>query len=61
MIYTEPSNMILTDTSNSRGECLSGIGATNGYPYILGDTFMQQLVTIFDISDKMQMRIAKRV
>lgn len=59
-LWTDPASLILPETRNSRGECLSGIGTTGSWPYILGDTFMQQLITVFDISDKMQVKFAKR-
>jgi aspergillopepsin I len=60
MIWTEPSNMILPQLKNSRGQCLTGITDTDQEPYILGDTFMQGLVAVFDV-DKLEMRFAKRI
>lgn len=62
VIKTHPSSMILPEVRNARGQCVSGIGYTDGFPYILGDVFMQNLVTVFDLgSDKMEMRYAERV
>jgi hypothetical protein len=59
MIWTDPTNMILPQVKDpSTGLCLSGIGYTSAQPYILGDTFMQQLVSVFD-TGKMQVRFAK--
>ena len=60
MFWTDPASMILPESQNESGYCISGVGFTSSFPYILGDTFMQQLVTVFDISDKMEIRIAKR-
>jgi aspergillopepsin I len=53
--------MILPEVRNSRGQCVSGISYTDGFPYILGDVFMQNLVTVFDLSEKMEVRYAERV
>ncbi len=60
MVWTDPSSMILPQLRTSGGLCASGIGATSGRPYILGDTFMQGLVAVTDV-DKMELRFAKRV
>ncbi|KAB5575785.1 aspartic peptidase domain-containing protein [Coniochaeta sp. 2T2.1] len=60
MIWTEPSNMILPQLKNAQGKCLTGIADTDQEPYILGDTFMQGLVAVFDVG-KLEMRFAKRV
>lgn len=62
MIWTDPSSMILpkvTTMSRNGIMCATGIGSTNGWPYILGDTFMQGLVAITDVQ-KMELRFAKR-
>lgn len=59
MIWTEPSSMILPEVKNQQGQCLSGITETDQEPYILGDTFMQGLVAVFDV-DNLEMRFAKR-
>lgn len=59
MIWTEPSSMILPEVTNGQGQCLTGIVGTDQQPYILGDTFMQGLVAVFDV-DNLQMSFAKR-
>jgi hypothetical protein len=62
MFYTDPSSMILSEVrEEASGMCLTGVGDTSGPPYILGDTFMQGLVSVFDISEKMEIRFAKRL
>lgn len=60
MIWTDPTNMILPQVKNRQGKCLTGISDTDEEPYILGDTFMQGLVAVFDVG-KLEMRFAKRV
>ncbi|KAI1121006.1 aspartic peptidase domain-containing protein [Nemania abortiva] len=60
-IRTHPTSMILPETElNGSGRCLSGIGAGQPGSFILGDTFMQEIVTVFDVSEKMQMKFAQR-
>ncbi|KAL8301540.1 hypothetical protein RB597_002117 [Gaeumannomyces tritici] len=61
VIKTHPSSMILPEVRDSRGRCASGIGYTDGFPYILGDVFMQNLVTVFDLGEKKEVRYAERV
>ncbi|KAL1896583.1 hypothetical protein Sste5346_004617 [Sporothrix stenoceras] len=63
VIWTDPKSMILPPTgagSLGNNYCLSGVGARNDAPFILGDTFMQQLVTVFDVGNK-EIKFAKRV
>lgn len=62
-LTTNPASMILKDVNVTQGAttyCLTGVGVTDGWPYILGDTFMQELVSVFDVG-KMEMRFAHRV
>lgn len=64
-IRTHPSSMILPETeyddgSGSPPRCLSGIGAGQPGSYILGDTFMQEIVAVFDVSEKMELKFAQR-
>ncbi|KAJ8124786.1 hypothetical protein O1611_g8854 [Lasiodiplodia mahajangana] len=60
-IRTHATSMILPETElNGSGRCLSGIGAGQPGSFILGDTFMQEIVAVFDVSDKMQMKFAQR-
>jgi hypothetical protein len=60
MVWTDPASMILPQLKNRQGKCLTGIMETDQEPYILGDTFMQGLVAVFDIG-KLEMRFAKRL
>ncbi|KAI0108623.1 aspartic peptidase domain-containing protein [Nemania sp. FL0031] len=60
-IRTHATSMILPETElNGSGRCLSGIGAGQPGSFILGDTFMQEIVTVFDVSEKMEMKFAQR-
>ncbi|KAI0546308.1 aspartic peptidase domain-containing protein, partial [Xylaria curta] len=60
-IRTHPSSMILPETElNGSGRCLSGIGAGQPGSFILGDTFMQEIVVVFDVSEKMELKFAQR-
>jgi hypothetical protein len=60
-IRTHPSSMILPKTElNGSNRCLSGIGAGQPGSYILGDTFMQEIVAVFDVSEKMELKFAQR-
>ncbi|KAK7750598.1 hypothetical protein SLS62_007445 [Diatrype stigma] len=56
---TDPRSMILPETEY-KGRCLSGIGTGHSGAFILGDTFMQELVVVFDVSEKMEMKFAMR-
>lgn len=61
-IWADPKSMILPAQSKAAAEanvCMSGIGANAGEPYILGDTFMQQLVSVFDL-ENMEIKFARR-
>ncbi|KAI2641613.1 acid protease [Hypomontagnella submonticulosa] len=61
-IRTHPSSMILPETrAEGSNRCLSGIGAGEPGSYILGDTFMQEIVTVFDVSDKKELKFAQRL
>ncbi|KAI0457102.1 aspartic peptidase domain-containing protein [Xylaria acuta] len=60
-IRTHPSSMILPETElDGSGLCLSGIGAGQPGSFILGDTFMQEIVVVFDVSEKMELKFAQR-
>ncbi|KAI1746183.1 aspartic peptidase domain-containing protein [Xylaria scruposa] len=60
-IRTHLSSMILPETElNGSGRCLSGIGAGQPGSFILGDTFMQEIVVVFDVSEKMELKFAQR-
>lgn len=62
-IWTDPKSMILPPPPGAgigNNVCLSGVGARSEQPYILGDTFMQQLVTVFDVANK-EIKFAKRL
>ncbi|KAI1080628.1 aspartic peptidase domain-containing protein [Whalleya microplaca] len=61
-IRTHPSSMILPETETAPGSniCLSGIGAGQSGSYILGDTFMQEIVAVFDVGEKMELKFAQR-
>ena len=62
MIYHDPKSMILPQIIDPQtGNCATGIGGVSSAPYILGDTFMQGLVSVFDITEKMEIRFAKRL
>ncbi|KAI1375242.1 acid protease [Hypoxylon crocopeplum] len=60
-IRTHPSSMILPETAIEGNRCLSGIGAGQPGSYILGDTFMQEIVAVFDVSDKKELKFAQRL
>ncbi|OTA91764.1 hypothetical protein M434DRAFT_75704 [Hypoxylon sp. CO27-5] len=61
-IRTHPSSMILPETAaEGSNRCLSGIGAGQAGSYILGDTFMQEIVAVFDVSDKKELKFAQRL
>ncbi|KAI1415273.1 acid protease [Hypoxylon sp. FL1857] len=61
-IRTHPSSMILPETAaEGSNRCLSGIGAGQTGSYILGDTFMQEIVAVFDVSDKKELKFAQRL
>jgi hypothetical protein len=60
-IRTHPSSMILPESEiDGSNRCLSGIGAGQPGSYILGDTFMQEIVVVFDVSEKMELKFAQR-
>ncbi|CAK7197518.1 hypothetical protein SEUCBS139899_000165 [Sporothrix eucalyptigena] len=64
-IWTDPKSMIMTPSRSGAGlgnggMCLSGIGVRTDTPYILGDVFMQQLVTVFDTAN-LEIKFAKRL
>lgn len=61
-IRTHPSSMILPETAaEGSNRCLSGIGSGQTGSYILGDTFMQEIVAVFDVSDKKELKFAQRL
>ncbi|KAK8035322.1 aspartic-type endopeptidase [Apiospora rasikravindrae] len=56
------SSLILPETKQSYPDgdyCMSGVGAKAGLS-ILGDSFLQELLVVFDVSDKKQMKFAQR-
>lgn len=61
-IWTDPRSMILPPSAGLAGTniCMTGVGARGSAPYILGDTFLQQLVTVFDVAKK-EIKFAKRL
>ncbi|KAI5924328.1 aspartic peptidase domain-containing protein [Camillea tinctor] len=61
-VRTHPSSMILPETAaEGSNRCLSGIGAGQPGSYILGDTFMQEIVAVFDVAeDRMELKFAQR-
>ncbi|KAI1104302.1 acid protease [Jackrogersella minutella] len=60
-IRTHPSSMVLPETaSEDSSRCLSGIGASQTSSYVLGHTFMQEIVAVFDVSDK-ELKFAQRL
>jgi hypothetical protein len=62
MFFHDPSSLILPELKhNATGMCVTGFMAKRSEPFILGDVFLQGMVTVFDISEKMEMRFAKRL
>jgi len=61
VFWTNPANLILPQVKATNGMCSTGITGTSGAPYILGDAFMQGIVSVFDLSSKMEIRFAKRL
>jgi aspartyl protease len=61
-ITSDPTSMILPQLQKN-GLCATGVTTMgdNQELYILGDTFMQELVVVFDISEKMEVRIANKI
>ncbi|GAW27137.1 putative aspartic proteinase [Rosellinia necatrix] len=62
-VRTHLSSMILPETElrDGSGRCLSGIGAGPPGSYILGDTFLQEIVAVFDVApERMEMKFALR-
>ncbi|KAK7954471.1 hypothetical protein PG996_015283 [Apiospora saccharicola] len=61
-IPIHPSNLILPETKQTTPDgdyCMSGVGTNVGLS-ILGDAFLEELLVVFDISDKKQMKFAQR-
>lgn len=57
-IRTHGSSMILPETElNESGLCLSGIGAGQPGSFLLGDIFLQEIVAVFDVSEKMELKV----
>ncbi|KAI1504143.1 aspartic peptidase domain-containing protein [Biscogniauxia marginata] len=64
-LRVHPSSMILPETETETaaagsGRCLSGVGAGQPGSYILGDTFLQEIVAVFDVSERMELKFAQR-
>lgn len=58
---TTPSSMILPETATEGSNlCLSGIqvGEPNGY--LLGIPFLQEILAVFDVSEKLELSLAQR-
>ncbi|KAK6951893.1 hypothetical protein Daesc_006418 [Daldinia eschscholtzii] len=61
-IRTSPGSMTINETaSDGSVQCVSGIGAGQPNSYILGDTFMEEIIAVFDASNKKQMKFAQRL
>ncbi|XXG99804.1 hypothetical protein Hte_006145 [Hypoxylon texense] len=61
-ICTHPSSMILPEAAaEGSSQCLSRIGAGQEGSYIFGDTFMQEIVAVFEVSEKMELKFAQRL
>ncbi|KAK8058368.1 acid protease [Apiospora phragmitis] len=61
-VRINPSSLILPETKQSYADgdyCLSGVAANAGLS-ILGDAFLEELLVVFDVSDKKQMKFAQR-
>ncbi|KAI1853608.1 hypothetical protein JX266_001592 [Neoarthrinium moseri] len=59
----DPSSLILPETRQAEFDadyCTTGIARGSG-TYILGDVFLQELLVVFDVSDKKEMKFAQRV
>jgi hypothetical protein len=58
----DPGSMILPETrmpSFDADYCTTGIARGSG-TYILGDVFLQEMLVVFDVSDRKEMKFAKR-
>ncbi|KAH6655318.1 aspartic peptidase domain-containing protein [Truncatella angustata] len=58
----DPSSLILPETRTPEFDadyCTTGIARGSG-TYILGDVFLQELLVVFDVSDKKEMKFAQR-
>ncbi|KAI0157746.1 aspartic peptidase domain-containing protein [Xylariaceae sp. FL1272] len=61
-VRTHSTSMILPETEDGgSGRCISGIGAGQPGSFILGDTLMQEIVAVFDVSEKMELKFAQRL
>ncbi|KAK0626641.1 aspartic peptidase domain-containing protein [Immersiella caudata] len=61
IFWADASSMVLPQVIDvETGYCATGIGATDASLYILGDVFMQGIVAVFDVGQRMEMRFAKR-
>ncbi|ETS77156.1 hypothetical protein PFICI_11030 [Pestalotiopsis fici W106-1] len=59
----DPSSLILPETRMPEFDadyCTIGIARGSG-TYILGDVFLQEMLVVFDVSDKKEMKFAQRV
>lgn len=59
----DPSSLILPETRVPEFDadyCTTGIARGSG-TYILGDVFLQEMLVVFDVSDKKEMKFAQRV
>lgn len=63
MFYNEPEYMVLPElVEPMSGLCSTGIGVAPEDVYVLGQTFMQGHVVVFDVDeDVMEIRIADRL
>jgi hypothetical protein len=58
----DPSSLILPESRMSGFDtdyCTTGIAVSSG-TNILGDVFLQEMLVVFDVSDKKQMKFAQR-
>jgi hypothetical protein len=62
VFWMDPLSMVLPQVIDPEtGYCATGIGTTDGSVFVLGDVFMQGLVAVFDVGQRMEMRFAKRL
>lgn len=63
MFYNKPEYMILPELIDERtGLCATGVGVAPETVYVLGQSFLQGHVVVFDVDkDVMEIRIAERL
>ncbi|KAJ9131109.1 Acid protease [Pleurostoma richardsiae] len=61
VLWADPRSMLRPEIKHrNSGWCATGIEAVYGPPYVLGESFMQGLVSVFDVGSK-EMRFAQRI